>query len=118
MRAALRVLIVEDEWLIAQDTASSLRHSGHHIVGPTSSVASALQLIDKDRIDAALLDIQLNGETSLPLAQELQARGIPFAFITGYGQLDVPPEFRSHEFLQKPASSVEILAALQGLVTK
>ena len=82
--------MVEDEWLIAEDVATRLRAAGYPVIGPVSSVPAARQLIDAGKVDVALLDIQLNGETSLPVAETLLARGIPFAFMTGFGLRDVP----------------------------
>jgi DNA-binding response OmpR family regulator len=110
-----RVLIVEDEWLIAEDTASRLRAAGYQVVGPVSSVAAALRLVEADTVDVALLDIQLNGETSLPIAETLLARGTPFAFVTGFGQRDLPAAFHDCRLLPKPASEAAILATVADL---
>ncbi|MBZ9740828.1 MULTISPECIES: response regulator [unclassified Mesorhizobium] len=112
-----RVLVVEDEWLIAEDVASDLRAAGYPVVGPVSSVAAALRLVEADKVDMALLDIQLNGETSLPVAEILMARGTPFAFVTGFGERDVPAPFRNCKFVAKPASEAAILAAVAGLAS-
>ncbi|PBB65987.1 response regulator [Mesorhizobium sp. WSM4312] len=112
-----RVLVVEDEWLIAQDIASELRAAGYPVVGPVSSVAAALQLVEADKIDVALLDIQLNGETSLPIAEVLLARGTPFAFVTGFGERDVPAPFRNCKFVAKPATEATILTAVADLAS-
>ncbi|TPJ65728.1 response regulator [Mesorhizobium sp. B2-6-1] len=110
-----RVLVVEDEWLIAEDTALVLRSAGYQVVGPAPSVAAALRLVGSDKIDMALLDIQLNGETSLPLAETLQAQGVPFALMTGFGARDLPAPFRDCKFVPKPATEAAILAALADL---
>ncbi|MBZ9673228.1 response regulator [Mesorhizobium sp. B2-1-8] len=112
-----RVLVVEDEWLIAEDVASELRAAGYPVVGPVSSVAAALQLVEADKVDVALLDIQLNAETSLPVAEVLLARGTPFAFVTGFGERDVPAPFRSCKFVAKPASETDILTAVAELAS-
>ncbi|TIN16060.1 MAG: response regulator [Mesorhizobium sp.] len=112
-----RVLVVEDEWLIAEDTASRLGAAGYPVIGPVPSVAAALQLIDADKVDVALLDIHLNGETSLPIAETLLARGTPFAFVTGFGRRDVPPPFRSCKFVTKPASDDAILTTVADLAS-
>jgi CheY-like chemotaxis protein len=110
-----RVLVVEDEWLIAMDTASCLRAAGYPVVGPVASVAAAVRLVDADEVDIALLDIQLNGETSLPVAQTLLDRGTPFAFMTGFGPGDVAASFRKCTFVSKPVSQAAILATLAEL---
>jgi CheY-like chemotaxis protein len=111
------VLIVEDQWLIAYDTAARLQDAGYQVVGPVPSVAAALRLVESHKIDAALLDIQLNGETSLPVAAALQARGIPFAFLSGFGPADVPEAFRDCTFVPKPATDAAILAAVAELMS-
>ncbi|WP_214476687.1 response regulator [Mesorhizobium sp. dw_380] len=112
-----RVLVVEDEWLIAEDIASRLRKAGYPVVGPVSSVAAALRLVEADNVDVALLDIQLNGKTSLPIAETLLARRTPFAFITGFGQGDVPAPFRDCKFVPKPSGEAVILAAVAELAS-
>jgi CheY-like chemotaxis protein len=110
-----RVLVVEDEWLIAEDTASCLRAAGYPVVGPVASVAAALRLVNAGEIDVALLDVQLNGETSLAVAQTLLDRGAPFAFMTGFGARDVAASFRQCKFVSKPVSQATILSTLAEL---
>ncbi|ESX49339.1 response regulator [Mesorhizobium sp. C416B] len=117
MSESVSVLIVEDQWLVAQDTAARLRRAGYQVVGPVPSVSAALRLVESDKIDVALLDIQLNGETGLPVARILQARGIPFAFLSGFGPADVPAAFRGCRFLPKPATDAVILAAVSELAS-
>ncbi|MCA0046402.1 response regulator [Mesorhizobium sp. B283B1A] len=117
MSKGARVLVVEDEWLIAEETASRLRMANYQVVGPVSSVAAALGLVDANQVDLALLDIQLNGETSLPVAEKLLARGTPFAFMTGFGPRDVPGPFRNCKFVPKPASEADLLTAVADLAS-
>ncbi|HZT17782.1 MAG TPA: response regulator [Dongiaceae bacterium] len=81
----LRVLVIEDEGLVALQLQQELRDLGYRVVGPASSVETALQLIDAESIEVALLDINLRGESALPVAAALHRRGIPFAVVTGYG---------------------------------
>ncbi|RWE65915.1 response regulator [Mesorhizobium sp.] len=116
MTDSLRVLVVEDEWLIAEDTAACLPALGYQVIGPAPSVAVALWLIDEHNVDVALPDIQLYGETSLAVARALQARDIPFAFLSGFGPGDVPSAFAGCQFLRKPADQVAILTAMNELV--
>jgi DNA-binding response OmpR family regulator len=71
-----RVLVVEDEWLIAHEVSECLEEAGHQVVGPVSSVQKALPYISGNLLDAALLDIRLNGEDSYPLAEALAERHI------------------------------------------
>jgi DNA-binding response OmpR family regulator len=112
----LRILVVEDEWLIAEDIAAYLRASGHQVIGPAPSVAAALRLIGENPVDVALLDVQLHGETSLAIAEELKTRHIPFACLTGFGPRDVPSAFANFKFVRKPADQAAILRALAELV--
>lgn len=116
MSEPLRVLVVEDEWLIAEDIAACLHASGHQVIGPAPSVAAALRLIVENPVDVALLDVQLHGETSLAIAEELQARHVPFACLTGFGPRDVPSAFANFRFVRKPADQAAILRALAELV--
>ncbi|CAH2395317.1 response regulator [Mesorhizobium ventifaucium] len=116
MTDPLRILVVEDEWLIAEDIAACLRASGHEVIGPAPSVAVALRLIGENPVDVALLDVQLYGETSLAIAEELQARRIPFACLSGFGPRDVPSALANSRFVRKPADQAAILSALAELV--
>lgn len=116
MTGRLRVLVVEDEWLIAEDIAAYLGASGHQVIGPAPSVAAALRLIGEHHVDVALLDVQLHGETSQAIAEELQTRDIPFACLTGFGPRDAPSAFANFRFVRKPADQAAILRALAELV--
>ncbi|UCI09074.1 response regulator [Mesorhizobium sp. B1-1-8] len=113
--AALRILIVEDEWLIAEDHAAQLRDVGHRIVGPVPSVKAAIDRIKGQKLDVALLDIQLNNETSYQLADMLVEKVIPFAFVTGYGRAEIPPRFAGIKVLQKPVERAELIAMVIAL---
>jgi len=81
--AGKRVLIVEDNFLVAASTAEMIRRLGCHALGPVATPADALSALSDD-CDAVLLDLNLRGESSLPVAEALQERGLPFAFVTGY----------------------------------
>jgi CheY-like chemotaxis protein len=83
-----RILIVEDEYLVAATACDMLEEFGAVIVGPAVTVAQALALVEKEAIDAALLDINLYGESSMGVAAQLEARSIPIVFATGYGKGD------------------------------
>lgn len=101
----LRILIVEDEELIAMLIEDFLLELGCEIVGPAASVAAALPLIEAGGIAGALLDLSLNGEPAYPVAESLAARGIPFIFTTGYAQADLANRFADVPTLAKPFSS-------------
>ena len=109
------ILIVEDEWLIAEDYASVLRGAGHSIVGPCATVETALSTIKENPVELALLDMELIGETSFPVAQCLRERNIPFAFLSGHGMRDLPPAMRDQQILPKPIEHAALLAAVEQL---
>lgn len=104
MADAKRVLVVEDEWLIALDHAGRLQAAGYEIVGPVPSVAKALDCLADQPIDAALLDIRLRGEDSFTIAHALDERSIPFAFATGLPEERLPACFVGRTLLQKPVA--------------
>ena len=102
-RRSAHVLVVEDEYLIADELCQTLARGGATVVGPASTVAAALRLIGGDcGIDMALLDINLKGEMVFPVADALAERGIPFAFVTGYSKAVVPSRFEHVPCWEKP----------------
>jgi DNA-binding response OmpR family regulator len=110
-----RVLVVEDEWLIADEVCHQLLKAGYRVVGPVPSVREALSLIDENEVDAALLDYRLHDENSFQIAEELDARDIPFAFLTGYDPKEI--EYcGKHPCLQKPFSSEMLLKLMNALL--
>jgi light-regulated signal transduction histidine kinase (bacteriophytochrome) len=112
-----RVMLVEDNLLIAMDAEDQLRHLGVRDVDVASSVQAALQIIAANPPDIALLDMNLGRENSFPIADALAARGIPFLFATGYGEAGSFPErFRKSVVIKKPYTPADIRAALQKLV--
>ncbi|MGC1302554.1 MAG: response regulator [Caulobacteraceae bacterium] len=113
MNAPRRILVVEDQWLIADQTEQQLRAAGYDVVGPAATVAAALDLLDGEAVDAAVLDIHLNGETSFPIAQMLMERGVPFLFVSGFEAGDLPPAFRACAHLRKPFASDALVMHLE-----
>ncbi|MDC7807553.1 response regulator [Luteimonas sp BLCC-B24] len=105
-----RILIVEDEYLAAKCMADALQAAGARVVGPAASVAKARALLDRpDPIQFALLDLNLGGESALPLADELTMRGVPFVFLTGYDASAIPQPYRAAPRLVKPLSTDDVL---------
>ena len=82
---AKRILVLEDEVLLALDAAETLEELGVVVIGPVHRVEAALALLERERPDAALLDVNINGSTSAEVARRLAAEGIPFVLATGYG---------------------------------
>ena len=110
-----KVLIVEDEWLIAQDLAEEISDAGYAVIGPAHNVSDALQLIDDETADGALLDVNLRNETSYPIAEALTLRGIPFTFISGYERNQLDPVFGSCAMLKKPIQVRALRTRLQEM---
>lgn len=101
--AGMRVLLVEDEMLVAVMLEDILVDLGCAVIGPAGSVAKALELIEGEALDGALLDVNLNGEEVYPAAKALAARGIPFVFVTGYGDTGVDDQrYGGVPVVQKP----------------
>ncbi|CAH2601771.1 Response regulator [Rhodovastum atsumiense] len=113
----LRVLLLEDETLIAMLAEDILIGLGCDVVGPVATVAAALRLVAAERIDAAVLDVNLGyGERGYPVADALAELGVPFAFVTGYGRDSIEARFHDRPWVQKPFGG-EALAALLGTLT-
>jgi DNA-binding NtrC family response regulator len=110
--AGQRLLILEDEMLVALALEDIVTRWGSRIVGPVANVATALAAIAAEPPDAALLDVNLQGERADPVADALAARGVPFVFVTGYGGLDLPARFAEAPLLSKPFEPAALKAAL------
>jgi PAS domain S-box-containing protein len=112
-----RILIVEDEALVALQLQGDLEDDGHEVVGPARSLKDGLALAAEESIDAALVDVSLGRETSAPIADQLLARKIPFAFATGYSDAAMLPEhLRNIPKLSKPYVIKEIRHVLASLM--
>lgn len=109
-----RILLAEDEYLIAEAMRRNLEKAGAIVVGPVASVVAALALVESEQIDGALLDVSLRDQKIFPVAEALAARGIPFLFTTGYGEMDLPTKWRSAPRCEKP---VDLATAAQALAT-
>ena len=108
-----RVLVLEDEALVAMLLETILRDQGCEVVGPVNTLSDALSVAQGDEpLDAALLDVQLGKETCFAAAEALMARNVPVVFSSGHGKAALPSEWRDHPVLQKPFNEVAIRAAL------
>lgn len=99
---APRILIVEDEAMVAMLIEDLLVELGYRTTGPVARVSEALACVAADEIDGAVLDVTLIDGKSFPIADALFARGIPFVFLTGYGLAGIDEPYRSHPVVQKP----------------
>jgi CheY-like chemotaxis protein len=101
-----RLLVVEDEYMVAADLARVLEERGADVVGPAGSVEDALELVaDDDRLDGAVLDINLHGERAYPVADALRERGVPFVFATGYDRWIIPDAYADVPRVEKPVDT-------------
>jgi CheY-like chemotaxis protein len=110
-----RVLVVEDESLLAETLCDLMQDAGCEPVGPAATVAEALRLIDQGRIDVALLDIRLKRETSFPVAHALRSRGIPWLFLTSYAQHQLPDDLGDAILVEKPFSPPALVELVRRL---
>jgi len=110
--AGRRVLIVEDRYLIASEIAEDVRGLGAEVAGPCATVAQATELVAREEVDAALLDVNLDGELVFPLADLLAAKGVPIVFLTGYDSEILPPAWRSRPQVVKPITGRELRRTL------
>ncbi len=109
-----RILVVEDEMMVAMLMEDILTELGCVVVGPAYRVVDALRLLAEVEIDAALLDVNLNGAESYPVAEELRRREVPFVFATGYGAAGIRPGCGQFATIQKPFEPMEVAEALRG----
>lgn len=110
-----RILVVEDEAIIAMLIEDMLSDLGCVSVGPAYNAEQAFELIQSERFDAAILDVNLAGQRTTPIAAALRSNGIPFFFATGYGPAGIAGEFSRHTVLTKPFNQSELEAALKDL---
>jgi DNA-binding response OmpR family regulator len=113
--AGLRVLVVEDEMLVAIFVETILQEAGCEVIGPISRLNHALKAARENQMDAALLDVDLGGEPVFPVADILSERGVPFVFVTGYGGGGLPTRFKDRPVLTKPYRGAAVLAVLSTL---
>jgi CheY-like chemotaxis protein len=112
-----RILVVEDESLVAMLLETILEDMDCVPVGPVSSVVDALKTVaEEDALDAALLDVNVGGTYVFPVAEALKAKGVPFVFSTGYGEGGLPDEWRGQPTIQKPFTEDTVRQALMQAV--
>jgi len=107
-----RVLVVEDESLVAMLLETILEDMGCTPVGPASNIDEGEAMAREAELDAALLDVNVAGRQVFPVAAALKARGVPFVFSTGYGESGLPDEWRGNTTIQKPFTEAAIRNAL------
>jgi DNA-binding response OmpR family regulator len=111
-----KVLIVEDEFLVASLLQEMLETAGCIVAGPIPRIAEAVDAADRDTYDAAILDINVAGVRIDPVADALSRRSVPFVFVTGYSTRALPAEYADRPRLCKPFSIADLLGTLASLV--
>jgi two-component SAPR family response regulator len=108
-------MIVEDEMLVAMELEALLAEEGCAVVGPAPTTARALALLDEELPDAAILDVNLDGQTAAPVAAALNAQGVPFVLASGYSHA-LQPEMQGAPRLDKPVNHEKLVRALASLL--
>ena len=114
--AGTRVFIVEDEALILFSLQDMLADLGCEVVASALRIDDALAQVGELAFDIAILDVNLDGEEVFPVADLLVKRGLPFVFVTGYGEGSLPDAYRAHPALQKPFQSEQLKSTLAELL--
>ncbi len=116
MSGARRVLVVEDEMIVALFIEDLLAELGHEVAGVVSRLDDAMARAGDNSFDLAILDVHLAGKEVFPFADALASRGVPFIFATGYGEQGIPQRFRQRPTLQKPFRPDELADTITKLV--
>ena len=111
-----RILIVEDSPVVGPFTADLLQELACIVVGPAPNMAAGRQLIDSEKIDAALIDVHIRGERVFPLCDVLAGKGVPFVLTSGYADWNMPEKWRDRPRLQKPYTLDQVERALANLL--
>lgn len=110
----LRLLVAEDEFILADDLRAALEDRGAVVIGPAPSVAEAMDLVQTSgHLDGAILDVNLGGERIFPVADELERRGIVYVFTTGYDRKIIPPTYAHIPCCEKPISLGAVIRAIR-----
>ena len=111
--AERRVLVAEDEYLLASKMVAAFAELGVETIGPVGTVKRALDLVEHGgRLDGAVLDIKLRDGVVFPVAEALRARGVPFVFTTGYNKHAIPDRYQDVARYEKPFDPVRVARAL------
>jgi CheY-like chemotaxis protein len=111
----MRVLIIEDEYLIATTLAQMLTDGGHIVTGMVGSADKAIQMLDERQCDVAVVDANLAGSCAAPIGTALRKRGIPFVVISGYSRQQLLASLQDAPFLPKPVDPVELLEVVSTI---
>ena len=112
-----RILLIEDELLLAWLTESLLEDLGCEVIGPVATVAAGCTYVANVEIDAAVLDIDLRRELVFPVIEDLKQRGIPFLFASSYPTSSIPPKYRQHARIYKPIDQQDLAGGLRKVMS-
>jgi DNA-binding response OmpR family regulator len=116
MAKQLRIMVVEDEFIIADEIAAIVEESGHEVMGPFGSIEEAAAMLSADdKPDFAILDANLRGRSSVPVADRLKALGVPFCLCTGYRSDDLHSTFGDAPVLQKPVNPRALVTVIESI---
>ncbi len=115
--AKLKVLIVEDESIVAMMIEDLIVDMGHEVVGTAGRLEQAQKLAEELALDFAIVDVNLNGQHTYPVAETLKTRGVPFVFATGYGVQGLKDEWKQNPVLQKPFQPEDLSRALSAVAS-
>ena len=116
--ATSRILVVEDEYLIRMLLEDMLADLGYEVAAAVGTIAEASELAAKGDFNAAVFDVNLDGQEIYPVAEILAKRGLPFVFVTGYGENSLIDPYRNRPALQKPFQIEQLKTMLDGLLAK
>jgi CheY-like chemotaxis protein len=115
--AGRRVLVIEDEYFLADDIARALKDLGARVIGPVGELEEAATLVDADTaIDGAVVDINLRNDLIFPVVRTLRARKVPLLFTTGYDRKSIEPEFQDIRLWEKPLDIPAMARDLAGMI--
>ncbi|MGA8970944.1 MAG: response regulator [Pseudolabrys sp.] len=114
---APRVLVVEDEYLIRMLLEDMLDELGYEVAAAVGTISEARQIAASGEFNAAILDVNLDGQEIYPVADILAERGLPFVFVTGYGERSLPEPYRGRPALQKPFQAEQLKRTLAELMS-
>lgn len=113
--AECRIFYLEDDFFIAEETRENLEDAGGDVV-VCGSVSRAFEVLERSRFDAALLDINIAGSTSVPVARQLRRAGVPVLFMSAYGRDILPTDLSSCGLIRKPASSDVVIREMEAML--
>lgn len=113
-----RILVVEDDYLVAADLAESLENAGASVIGPAGSVEEALRLVQEEnrQLDGAVLDINLRDARVYPVAELLEAQHVPYIFTTGYDSSAVSKDYAHASRIEKPVDTVQLIRWIEDKI--